>query len=292
MDTNSIDCQTGIRCSEMKRHHLRLIAALAALALGSQLPAGEGIPEPGLIIYGNVSNLLLSAVSNSTLIWTNLSVGEIVIVPATWVVVNGQVFHFAHIPFETRFSGTPQALPATPNTFKLPSSPAAFSRSVALDGQPLQFVLPNQAAYTFGPADRGRMDRVDLVFSGSGETFEQWIARFPAIPPNLRGPNDDPDGDGVSNHDEFIAGTDPADRTSVFKLDSTLKPEVSPDSFAGIVIEWSSAPGKHYTIERTTDLQKGFVPVALRIQATDAHTSFRDSDARGAGPFFYRIRVE
>lgn len=263
-----------------------LIAAGAIL-----LVRGQGIPEPGLVLYGSVSNWNAAAL-NSSLVWTNRSGGETVAVAATWIVVNGEAFYAALVPFETRFAGTPQALASTPNTFALSVSPAAFSRQAALNGRPVDFARPEQAAYTFGAADRGRLDRVDLVLREAPGAFEEWIARFAGIPAHLRSADGDADGDGADNRREFLAGTDPSDPASVFRMESGWRPEVTPEGFAGIVIEWSSVSGGRYVVERSSDLGRAFTRVGEPVPGSGLRTSIRDPEARGPGPFFYRIQLD
>jgi len=53
---------------------------------------------------------------------------------------------------------------------------------------------------------------------------------------------DDSDGDGMSDSNEALAGTDPADATSVFKV-ATVAPETT-----GYRITWASVPGKNYGV--------------------------------------------
>jgi len=62
-------------------------------------------------------------------------------------------------------------------------------------------------------------------------------------------PNADPDHDGMSNYEEFWAGTDPNDSNSVLAIDrSTL-------IFNGYVqIRWQTVSGKTYAVQYSTDL--------------------------------------
>jgi hypothetical protein len=65
----------------------------------------------------------------------------------------------------------------------------------------------------------------------------------------LRGdPAQDPDGDGLTNLEEFRAGTNPLDATSGLRLSIT---PVSPFSWR---IRFATVAGKSYRIERSTNL--------------------------------------
>ena len=53
---------------------------------------------------------------------------------------------------------------------------------------------------------------------GGFQPFDTWIATFPALPIGSRGQNDDPDGDGLSNLQEYIVGTNPANSDAPTQL--------------------------------------------------------------------------
>ena len=61
--------------------------------------------------------------------------------------------------------------------------------------------------------------------------------------------SDDADGDGSSNLQEYIAGTDPTNPNSVFRL-SAVAPANSPVS-----LTWPAAPGRSYQIQYKTNLE-------------------------------------
>jgi hypothetical protein len=60
---------------------------------------------------------------------------------------------------------------------------------------------------------------------------------------------DDPDGDGMSNLQEYIAGTDPLNAASVFKTTITLVVATN-----GAVLSWPASPGKTYRVRYKDDL--------------------------------------
>ena len=67
---------------------------------------------------------------------------------------------------------------------------------------------------------------------------------------NYAKPNDDPDGDGMSNLQEYLAGTDPNDPRSVAKIAVEKNPN-------GIVVQWQSESGRYYRIMKSRTCCRG-----------------------------------
>ncbi|NLB69468.1 MAG: hypothetical protein GX804_07275, partial [Lentisphaerae bacterium] len=81
------------------------------------------------------------------------------------------------------------------------------------------------------------------------------------------GRDDDPDGDGLSNYEEFLAGTDPLDNRSLLRVTS-IKP-----SDEGIRIFWDSVPGKIYAVEYAQTLSGVWSEIENGIVAENTETS-------------------
>ena len=72
--------------------------------------------------------------------------------------------------------------------------------------------------------------------------------------PLLADPDDDLDGDGLLNLEEFQAGTDPSRADSVFRSSVTYRAGT-----VEAVLSWSSVPGKRYRVASATSLDGPFV---------------------------------
>lgn len=255
----------------MKPRSVRRTAAfMCALSLVAEAASADGIPEPGLVLYGSVTNRATRhSISTAAVEWTVTGGGSSAALTSTIANVNGQTFYVVRIPFETRVVGS-LAFAPTPNTLPLPPRPGTFTRSVTVEGVGALLVPPASASFAFGRADRGRMERVDLIVDLPGD------------------PARDRDGDGLSDWAEGVAGTDPDDANSVLKLVTDLRPAAG----GGLLIQWSSVSGKSYALSRAAALDDGFMVVADLVVATGEVTSFTDTGAQGAGPFFYRLQVQ
>ena len=74
-----------------------------------------------------------------------------------------------------------------------------------------------------------------------------------------QGPEDDFDGDGTSNHTEFLLGLDPSDSSSAFR--ATIQ-----SSGASFTLTWPTAPGLTFRIERSATLDGNWLDLAT-VQA-------------------------
>ncbi len=85
-----------------------------------------------------------------------ISIGQdLVRVPATAVAVNGQSFHMARVPFETRSAGSTN-FAKKPNIFALTATPSVNTCSAWMGTNPCTFLNTAQATFTFSKADRGK----------------------------------------------------------------------------------------------------------------------------------------
>lgn len=102
--------------------------------------------------------------------------------------------------------------------------------------------------------------------------------------PGATVPGDDPDGDGVDNRTESLAGTDPFSAQSRFAA-------AARSAGAGPVLEWHGQPGKRYRLEHSADLLTWLPETAVHV-GEGATLSVPLPDAAPGGRQFWRVAVE
>ncbi|HRT04728.1 MAG TPA: MBG domain-containing protein [Kiritimatiellia bacterium] len=111
---------------------------------------------------------------------------------------------------------------------------------------------------------------VDDVYQGSAtgtltilsttNLFEDWLQSSRGLAPEEpgSGPDDDADGDGATNWDEFLADTDPADPGEVFALRGEFVSAAQSGGETGeIRFTFPASPDRYYQLETCTDLVSG-----------------------------------
>ncbi|MCF7863368.1 MAG: autotransporter-associated beta strand repeat-containing protein [Kiritimatiellales bacterium] len=89
----------------------------------------------------------------------------------------------------------------------------------------------------------------------------------------------DPDGDGLSNEEEYIAGTDPLDAQSQFFIEG-----VGHD-----MLNWSVLPGRVYDVYGTTNLLYSFAPLQTGIEWPQS--AYTNQPLGNPGQEFFQLKV-
>lgn len=104
----------------------------------------------------------------------------------------------------------------------------------------------------------------------------------------------DDDGDGMTAGDEYVAGTDPNDVLSTFVI-TEMQHIYEHGEWSGTRLSWSSAAGRYYRIDYTTNLVTGdYLPLtgALNRAASPPTNVFINTEVYGGDrPIYYRARV-
>lgn len=120
------------------------------------------------------------------------------------------------------------------------------------------------------------------------DAFHAWLASY-GLSSNGSADYLDSDGDGMNNWQEYLAGTNPTNASSVFKITSTQV-----ISGTQLVVRWSSVSNRLYDVMRATNLSAGagaFMPVpgATNLSGLPPQNTWTGSVNRAAAPAFYRI---
>jgi hypothetical protein len=111
-----------------------------------------------------------------------------------------------------------------------------------------------------------------------------WLQQY-GLPTDGSADYADPDHDGLNDWQEWICGTIPTNAVSVLRMLSAIPTPTN------ATVTWQSMAGVNYFLERSADLAAPFTLLATNIVGQASTTAYADTNATGAGPFFYRVGV-
>lgn len=270
----------------------------------AQIPA---IPEPPLVLLGTVTDASTNQpVTITSIVWhvtdgtadKSFSAASL---PSTRVVSDsGQSFYILEVPFETRTvqngAGGIQLQPSA-NAFELKTTSPTYTLSAIINGKAATIKavegIPrpaNTAIFSindYTPETQGRMLRVDLFINE--DPYLAWAALYFADTGSAQAARTaDPDGDGKTNEEEFLAGTDPTNGASGLRITNFSR--VS--NGTSVSLEWLSTAGKTYQVETNAALgSANWVPLGTPVSADAAITTTSVPTTPGEARRFFRVRV-
>jgi hypothetical protein len=133
----------------------------------------------------------------------------------------------------------------------------------------------------------GTVDMGPFEYQSPASTISYaWLRQFD-LPTDGSADLVDTDGDGMNNWQEWRSGTDPTNAQSALRLLGLLR------GGTNVMVTWQSMAGVSYFLERSTNLGASptFITLATGILGQPVTTTYTDSNAPGAGIWFYRVGV-
>ena len=138
-------------------------------------------------------------------------------------------------------------------------------------------------------------DRMTAVWQPR-PAYSDWASStgLTALFPNASAEGDDPDGDGLSNHDEWLAGTEPTQNASRLQIELQPRPaDLAPEDQTPVppddhTLYFSSVLGRYYGVLSATVLGGAWELQAVRIASTSQTRFLLPQPASVA---FYRVMV-
>ena len=127
-----------------------------------------------------------------------------------------------------------------------------------------------------------------VVVDGLGHTYEGWAEVAFAGNSADASQGADPDDDGLTNFEEYLAGTDPLAANSTLALTGIEWREAAGE----VVLHWDSVSNRNYAVEISIDLAEGFLPFASGVAGTppeNVHTA--QVDVVGS-PVYFRVILD
>ncbi|MCZ7636013.1 MAG: hypothetical protein M5U12_08230 [Verrucomicrobia bacterium] len=155
---------------------------------------------------------------------------------------------------------------------------------VSADGEGHSLQRPEPRAYGDDPAHwiaapptAGTTAFTDLNANGLADWWEREYFGDTTVDPGA-----DPDADGHSNREEYLAGTDPTDPASCLRLTVLFPP---PDAYVG----FEAVPGRTYVVEFTDALGVAPWQPLAEVPAGASRRVMRIPDPGHSGGRFYRL---
>ena len=202
-------------------NRLARLALLLPAATGIAGAAPTGFSAPAVIVYGKVGTPAGIPLYSGTLEWTITppAGGTPFKVTGPLSNVGGNTYSY-RIDFPTEKA--PGGFVLSGDSLEAATTAKSYTLSATLDATPVALALPNGAAHPGSTSQaelfRGRTERIDIVAIGLTDLDsdndgipDDWERRWAPIT-NPLDPDDavkDPDGDGLTNYEEYTQDADP-----------------------------------------------------------------------------------